>query len=98
MVTGDSRVYLDEVSELIKNNKNIRVLISGHTCDIGSEEVNLRYSKDRAEAVRYYLIRKGVDPNRISTDAKLDAEPLVPNTNEENRQQNRRVSFSIIRE
>lgn len=98
IVTGESRNYLDLVAELIKANKNIKVLISGHTCDIGTEEVNLRFSKDRAEAVEYYLIEKGVNPARVSTDAKLDAEPLVPNTNEGNRQQNRRVSFSIIRE
>ena len=98
MVTGDSRNYLNEVAELIKANKNIKVLISGHTCDIGSDNINLRFSMDRADAVKFYLVIKGVDPVRVSTNAKLDAEPVVPNINEENRQLNRRVSFSIIRE
>ncbi|MCF6367045.1 MAG: PorP/SprF family type IX secretion system membrane protein [Bacteroidales bacterium] len=98
MLSKESREYLNKVAGLIKNNSNIRVLISGHTCDIGSEEVNTIYSRDRAEAVSYYLISKGVSASQISTDLKLDAEPIVPNTSEANRKKNRRVSFSIIKE
>lgn len=98
MLNEDGRKYLNEVADLIKNNDNIRVLISGHTCDIGTEESNLKVSKERAETVFYYLKRKGVKPNKISLDFKLDAEPIVPNTSEANRKQNRRVSFSIIKE
>jgi len=98
MLTKESRDYLNDVATLIKNNTNIKVLISGHTCDIGSDEVNKMFSRDRAEAVSYYLISKGVSPTQISTDLKLDAEPIVPNTSEENRKKNRRVSFSIIKE
>jgi type IX secretion system PorP/SprF family membrane protein len=97
-IDSKSREYLNKVAILIKNNENIRVLITGHTCDLGSEEANLRFSMDRAEAVKYYLIRQGVSPGRVSTDGKLDAEPVVPNISEENRKLNRRVTFSIIRE
>ncbi len=98
MLNQESRKYLNSVAQLIKNNTNIKVLISGHTCDIGSQKTNLMYSQDRAEAVEYYLVSKGVNQRQISTDLKLDAEPIVPNTSEKNRQQNRRVSFSIIKE
>jgi len=98
MLSQDARNYLDTVADLIIKNKNIKVLITGYTCDLGSEEVNLRYSIDRAEAVKYYLLKKGVPPDRISTDAGLDSEPVVPNTDEENRKLNRRVAFSIIKE
>ena len=93
-----ARNYLDSVANLIIKNKNIKILVTGYTCDLGTEKVNLRYSIDRAEAVKYYLIQKGVPPERISTDAGLDAEPVVPNTNEHNRSLNRRVSFSVIKE
>jgi len=98
MLSSESRQYLDTVANLIIKNKNIKVLITGYTCDLGTEEINRRFSIDRAESVKYYLIQKGVPPERISTDAGLDAEPVVPNTNEANRKLNRRVSFSIIRE
>ena len=98
MLTEESRQYLDTVANLIIKNKNIKVLITGYTCDLGTEEVNRRFSIDRAESVKYYLIQKGVPPERISTNAGLDAEPVVPNTNEHNRQLNRRVGFSIIKE
>jgi len=98
VLSNDSKIYLNKVAILIRKNKNIRLLIAGHTCDIGSEETNLRISKQRANAVISYLIKKGVSPNRITSDFKLDAEPIVPNTNEENRSLNRRVSFSVIKE
>lgn len=98
MINAEGRRYLDEVAALLKSNENFKLVITGHTCDIGSREVNLRFSEDRSEAVYYYLLRKGVDPKRIFTDAKLDAEPVVPNTSEHNRQMNRRVSFSVVRE
>jgi type IX secretion system PorP/SprF family membrane protein len=98
VINTEYRKYLNEVAQLIINNKQIKVLISGHTCDLGTEEANLRFSVDRSEAVKYYLIQQGVDPDRVSTDVKLDAIPVAPNTNEENRKLNRRVSFSIIKE
>jgi len=98
MLTQDARNYLDSVAKLIIKNKNIKVLITGYTCNLGSEEVNLRFSIDRAESVKYYLIQQGVPPERVSSDAGLDSEPVAPNTDEENRKLNRRVSFSIIKE
>ncbi len=98
MLNQASREYLDEIAELLINNPNISILIQGHTCDIGSKEVNLKLSAERAETVRYYLELKGVPTELITTDAKADAEPIVPNTNEANRRLNRRVSFSIIRD
>lgn len=98
VLTNNSREYLDSVAVLMEKNTKIKVLITGYTCDLGSKEVNERYSKLRAEAVKYYLESKGVAPERITTDGKADAQPLVPNINEENREQNRRVDFAILRE
>ncbi len=98
MLTQEARNYLDSIAKLIIKNKNIKVLITGYTCDLGSEAVNLRFSTDRAESVKYYLIQQGVPPERVSTNAGLDAEPVAPNTSEANRKLNRRISFSIIKE
>lgn len=98
MLNDKSRKYLDKVVDLMNKNRSFRIQVSGHTCDIGSDDINMKYSRDRAEAVKYYLTSKGIPGNRISTSLKADAEPVVPNTSEQNREQNRRVSFSIIRE
>ena len=98
MLNNESRVYLNKVAKLIKSNKNIKLLVSGHTCDIGSAVTNLKISKERANSVIYYLKKRGVSSSKISSDYKLDAEPIVPNTNEKNRSLNRRVSFSVIKE
>jgi outer membrane protein OmpA-like peptidoglycan-associated protein len=50
----------------------------------------------RAEAAKAYLVEKGVAPERIQTVSKGKTEPLVPNSNEENRRKNRRVKIVII--
>ncbi len=98
VLTYESKLYLDSVAGLMKKNNKFTVLATGYTCDLGSKEINERYSKERSEVVKYYLELKGVDPKRITTDAVLDAEPIVPNTSEYNRKLKRRVSFSIIKE
>lgn len=93
-----NKFYLNKVAILLINNKKINLLVAGHTCDIGTEQANLRVSKKRANAVVYYLKQRGVSAKQISADYKLDAEPIVPNINEANRKLNRRVSFSVIKD
>jgi outer membrane protein OmpA-like peptidoglycan-associated protein len=93
-----SRNYLDSVVVLMNINQKIKILITGFTCDLGSKEANEKYSKMRADAVKYYLESKGIASDRITTDSKADAQPVVPNTSEINREQNRRIDFSILRE
>ena len=82
---------LDIKIALLKQYPELTVLCVGHTCDIGGDIVNERVGKQRAEAAKAYLVSKGIDQSRISTLTKRDTEPLVPNTSEENRKQNRRV-------
>jgi len=98
MLAEGSRIYLDSVADLMKNNTKIRLLVTGYTCDLGSEITNEKYSKMRAEVVKYYLKSQGVEDSRITTDAKSDAQPIVPNTSEQNRETNRRVDFAILRD
>lgn len=98
VLTQESREYLNSVAELMKENTKIKILITGYTCDLGSKETNEKYSLMRAESVKYYLKQLGIDEKRITTDAKADAQPVVPNDSEQHREANRRVGFSIIRE
>ena len=69
-----------------------KMLIEGHTCDLGTDEHNLKLSSDRAVAVRDYLMDHGVRDEVLSTRGLGEARPVAPNTDAE-RAQNRRVVF-----
>ncbi len=87
---------LDEIVQVLKDNPGIRLRIEGHTDSIGSAAYNLRLSQKRANAVRNYLISKGIDPNRLEAVGYGESRPIAPNTTPEGRAKNRRVEFVII--
>ena len=80
---------------MLKQNPELKIEVIGHTDDVGTEEANYTISEQRAKTVVEYLQDKGIDKSRIKYTAKGMSEPLVPNTNEENRAKNRRVEFII---
>ena len=87
---------LDEKIDLLKQNADIEIVIYGHTCDIGSDAANERVGLRRAENAKAYMISKGIEERRIlGTASKRDTDPVVPNTNEENRRKNRRVTILV---
>ena len=69
------------------------ITITGYTCDIGSASYNLKLGKMRAEAALEYLSANDLKPECIKLSSKGEADPAVPNTNEENREMNRRVTI-----
>jgi len=91
-----SKPVLDDAIEKLKKFPGVRVKIVGHTDDIGTPEDNLVLSKKRADSVKKYLVDGGVDPSRIETDGKGEAEPLVPGTDNASRAKNRRIVFDVI--
>lgn len=89
------KAELDEKVTLLKKYPEMKIVCTGHTCDIGSDEVNYRIGLNRAETAKAYLVGKGISSGRIEVQSKGSSQPLVPNTNEENRKINRRVEFMI---
>ncbi|MEI9919251.1 MAG: OmpA family protein [Bacteroidota bacterium] len=87
---------LNRVTEFLDENPSIKVEISGHTDNTGTDEHNLVLSKNRAEAVTKYLIQKGVAKDRISTKHYGESKPRDTNDTKEGRQNNRRVEFTIL--
>lgn len=75
--------------------KNFSLKLAGHTDNTGSAEVNMRLSKNRAEAVKSYLVSKGANPSRIEAVGYGHTQPIVSNNTEEGRQKNRRVEFTL---
>jgi OOP family OmpA-OmpF porin len=90
---------LDEVAKVIQENPHVqKVSIEGHASDEGDENYNLTLSKARAEAVRLYLVNKGVAADRLSSTGFGETKPLVANDTPENREKNRRVEFNITKQ
>ena len=97
LLKEESFVELHHVAELLRQNPTLRIEISAHTDDVGSDAYNLRLSKKRGEAAAKYLIeQEGVLPQQLTTIGYGKNKPLVPNTSDENRAINRRVEFTII--
>ena len=84
---------LDEIKNLLDENPKGNLIIEGHTSSDGDDEKNLILSKERAKAVKEYLIGIGVDPDRLRTEGYGEERPLSDNDTMEGRILNRRVQF-----
>ncbi|MFN8437759.1 MAG: OmpA family protein [Cytophagales bacterium] len=87
---------LNKLVDFMFANPTIKVEISGHTDDVGQVDANLKLSTQRAKSVFDYLIKNGIQTESIICKGYGSSKPVVPNTNDENRQQNRRIEFTII--
>ena len=86
---------LDAIVKNLQADKNLKVLITGHTDNIGSEQVNIRYGKKRAETLKALIVKRGAPAAQISTASKGPKEPVASNDTEEGRYQNRRAVITI---
>lgn len=93
----ESYPELDRLFNYLKENPDIRVEISGHTDNIGTDEYNLSLSQSRANTVKEYLVSKGIDSERIVSKGYGKTRPVAINDTDEGRQLNRRVEFKIIK-
>ena len=86
---------LDVIADILNKYPDVKVLIVGHTCEIGYKNINLKKGLKRADAGKKYLIDKGISSDRISIESKGETESFIPNTSSENRKQNRRIEFIV---
>jgi len=80
----------------MKENPNIRIMLEGHTDNVGSEEYNLDLSENRARSVFNYLAANGVDEARMEYKGYGFSRPIDTNETEEGRAQNRRTEMRIL--
>ena len=91
-----SETELNIISELLLNNKELIIEISGHTDNSGTEEYNLNLSEKRAKSVCEYLITKGIQENRLLYKGFGASKPIADNKTEAGKALNRRTEFKII--
>ncbi|NJC27331.1 OmpA family protein [Neolewinella antarctica] len=92
-----SYTELGRLTDLLKQQPDQRVLITGHTDDVGNDSDNLDLSRRRAAAVKTYLSDQGIDATRIETEGYGEAKPLATNDTETGRATNRRTTFKLLR-
>ncbi len=96
IASADPIPVLDQVVQALKENPELKVTVIGHTDNVGTDEYNVGLSMRRAEAVRDYLIKKGIAAGRLSTEGKGESTPIAPNETEEGRARNRRIEFKVV--
>ncbi|HHV28271.1 phosphate ABC transporter substrate-binding/OmpA family protein [Acetivibrio mesophilus] len=98
-VKAESIPVLDEVLDILSQFPEYYLIVDAHTDSVGSDEANLKLSKDRAEEVKKYLVQKGVEENRIVARGWGEYRPIVANeVTEEDKAKNRRTEFILTRE
>ena len=92
----DAGAKLDDLVSKVKG-VNLEVIIAvGHTDSRGSDAYNQKLSQRRAEAVKKYLVGKGIEANRVYTEGKGEKQPVADNKTDEGRAKNRRVEIEVV--
>lgn len=91
-----SKAALRMVADVLFRYPNLKLMVHGHTCEIGPDVYNEWLSQKRAEAVKDYLVRVGVMGESVRAKGYGEARPLHPNETEEGRRKNRRVEFHLL--
>ena len=93
----ESFLELNRVVKLLNENPAIEIEMSAHTDSYGSDDYNFKLSDNRARSVMEYILSKGISTNRIRSQGYGETKPVALNDTPENRQLNRRVEFTILK-
>lgn len=86
---------LNEVATILKETPALRLVIDGHTDNVGSDASNQTLSDNRAAAVKAYLVKQGIDESRLISTGYGESKPIADNTTAAGRQKNRRVEMKL---
>ncbi len=90
------KAKLDDLIAKVKDI-NLEVIIAvGHTDSVGSDAYNQKLSIKRSEAVKAYLVSKGIEKNRVYTEGKGEKQPVADNKTRDGRSKNRRVEIEVV--
>ena len=96
-LSASQQSLLRDFAEKLKGDKGLTILITGHTCNIGTDRANMSMGLKRAQEAREYLIKIGVSPSIIKIESAGASKPLCDNVTPENRARNRRLTLEILK-
>ena len=96
-IKAESFEYLNKLAQILKST-GANIKVNGHTDNKGSDSYNLKLSQDRAKSVVGYLVKQGIEKEKLSSEGFGFHRPLTDNETEEHRAMNRRVEFEILDE
>jgi outer membrane protein OmpA-like peptidoglycan-associated protein len=94
-LTKKGILTVDKLANILAQYPNIKVEVAGHTDSDGSAIFNQNLSQKRVDTAKARLVKKGIDPARLTAIGYGESKPLVPNTSKANKQRNRRVEIKI---
>jgi outer membrane protein OmpA-like peptidoglycan-associated protein len=94
-IKKESFSHLNLLASMLNEKKDYKLLVKGFTDNVGKAESNLTLSKNRANAVKAYLVKKGMDESRITAEGYGMENPIADNKTSEGRAKNRRVEFIV---
>ena len=94
-IKPEGAAILDRLVAFMNENKDKKVNLAGHTDNIGTEAYNQRLSERRANSARDYLVKRGVDASRVSSQGFGESKPIADNKTREGRAKNRRVEIKV---
>jgi OmpA-OmpF porin, OOP family len=94
-IRPESTPVLIHAAEILLTHPDLKVEIQGFTDSVGTEKYNLKLAKERADAVRDFMVAKGVDAGKLTTVGIGEANPVAPNKTENGRWLNRRIEFKV---
>jgi outer membrane protein OmpA-like peptidoglycan-associated protein len=97
VIQSSSFPSLNLVADFLKRKPTMQIEIGGHTDSDGDDKMNLQLSKDRANAVKTYLISKGVSEKQMIAIGYGETRPIAENTSTSGKQQNRRTEIQILK-
>ncbi len=92
----EGKAKLDDLVGKVKGISLEVIIAVGHTDSVGSDAYNQSLSVRRAEAVKAYLVSKGIEKNRVYTEGKGEKQPVADNKTSEGRAKNRRVEIEVV--
>jgi len=92
----EAKVKLDDMAAKLKD-VNLEVIVAvGHTDSVGTDEYNQKLSVRRSDAVKAYIISRGIDAKRVFSEGKGEKQPVADNKTKEGRAKNRRVEIEVV--
>ena len=94
-IKPEAGAILDRLVAFMKENKDKKAALSGHTDSVGTDAYNQKLSERRMNSVKDHVVKKGVDAGRISSQGFGESKPIADNKTKEGRAKNRRVEIKV---